>query len=103
MAQMPVQLLDWKPIIRNTLRGFASIRLGASLKIHDIALHRHVNGRCWAQLPSKPMLAQDGSVMRNPDGKIKYQPMLEWIDRPSSDRFSEAVIEAIEALHPGAV
>jgi hypothetical protein len=103
MSTMPVVLLGWKPLERNSLRGFASIRLGATLKIHDVAVHRHENGRCWAQLPAKPMLQTDGSVKRNPDGKIQYVPLLEWSDRAASDRFSEAVIAAIEAEHPGAI
>jgi hypothetical protein len=100
---MPVVLLGWKPLRRNTLQGFASIRLGATLKIHDVAVHRHENGRRWAQLPAKPILQADGSVKRDGSGKVQYAPLLEWSDRAASDRFSEAVIEAIEAQHPGAV
>ncbi len=101
-SPMPVTLLTWRSITRNTLRGFASVRLGAALKIHDIAVHRHSEGRAWAALPSKPVLMQDGSVKRGDNGKPVYAPILEWADRAASDRFSEAVIAAIEAGNPGA-
>lgn len=103
MAALPVVLLEWKPLQRNTLCGFASIRLGATLKIHDVAVHRHAGGRCWAQLPAKPMISADGTAKRDANGKVQYVPLMEWTDRAASDRFSEAVIAAIEAQHPGAV
>lgn len=99
---IPVTLLSWRPLNRNSLRGFASVRVGASLKINDVAVHRHANGKAWAQMPSKPVITHEGTVKRGPDGKIVYSPMLEWTDRGASDRFSEAVIAAIEAGNPGA-
>lgn len=102
-ARFPVTILSWKPLVRNTLRGFASIRLGASLKIHDIAIHVHDNGRSWAQLPSKPVIQQDGTVKRDGNGKIQYVPLMEWIDRAASDKFSESVIAAIKAEFPDAI
>jgi hypothetical protein len=101
--RMPVAILQWKPLSRNSLRGFASIRLGAALKIHDIAVHVHENGRRWAQLPAKPIVQQDGTVKRNADGKIQYAPMMEWADRAASDKFSESVISAIEEGFPDAL
>ena len=46
-------------------------------------------------------LETDGSVYRGTDGKPKYTPILEWTNRDTSDRFSSAVIAAIEQDHPG--
>ena len=100
-APMPVAILAWRPLVRNTLRGFASIRLGASLKINDVTVHRHESGRCWAAMPSKPVMMPDGTAKKGDNGKQLYVPILEWDSKASADRFSEAVIAALEADHPG--
>lgn len=101
-APMPVAILAWRPLTRNTLRGFATVRLGAALKINDVAVHRHENGRCWAAMPSKPVILPDGSAKIGDNGKQIYVPILEWTDRAASDRFSESVVAALEFDHPGA-
>lgn len=100
MAEMPIALLAWKPIKKNTLRGFANVRLGAALSIKDVAVHTK-NGKRWASLPSKPMLGADGNAKRSDDGKVQYVPILEWLDREVADRFSAGVIAAVEREHPG--
>jgi hypothetical protein len=99
---MPVAILTWRPLVRNTLRGFATIRLGSALKINDVAIHRHANGKCWASFPSKPVLLPDGTAKIGDNGKTMYVPILEWDSKASADRFSESVIGAVELGHPGA-
>lgn len=98
---MPVGIIAWRPLVRNTLRGFATIRLGATLKINDVTVHRHENGKCWASFPSKPIVLPDGTAKRGDNGKAMYVPILEWDNKASADRFSESVIEALEREHPG--
>ena len=95
---MPVVLLEWKPIVRNSLRGFATVRLGRSLSINDVAVHSS-NGKRWASLPSKPIVDRDGMVKKNEAGKTQYAPLLAWLDRQSADKFSEGVIAAVEASY----
>lgn len=102
-TSMPVTILSWRPLVRNTLRGFVSIRLGASLKISDITVHRHENGRRWASFPSKPVILPDGTAKRGDNGKALYVPILEWANKEAADRFSESVISALENEHPGSV
>jgi len=94
-----LSLLEWKPLARNSLRGFATVRLGKALKIADISVHC-ANGKRWASLPSKPQINGE-TVQKDDRGKIKYIPIVQWLDRESADRFSNAVIEAVEAQHPG--
>jgi hypothetical protein len=96
---LPVSLLTWKPMQRNSLRGFARIRLGRSLIISDVAIHC-AHGRRWAQAPAKPQLDKDGNAKRDEKGKIAYVPVVEWTDREAADRFSEAVIAAVEREYP---
>lgn len=93
-------LLEWKSVPRNSMRGFATVRLGKSLKIRDVIVHCN-SGRRWANMPAKPMTDRDGNPMRDDKGKIKYVPLLEWLDKESADRFSEAVVAAVEEAHPG--
>lgn len=93
-----VVLLEWKPLRRNSLMGFATVQYG-SLKISDVSVHC-LSEKLWANLPSKPQV-KDGVVLTDAAGKAKYTPILEWRSREASDRFSEAVLEAIEAAHPG--
>lgn len=96
-------LLSWKPPPKNTLRGFASIRLRNGLVINDVSVHR-ANGKAWAALPSKPMIGSDGTPIRDREtGKVRYAPILAWSDRTTSDRFSEAVVAAVGAMDPEAL
>lgn len=97
---MPLALLEWKPMNRNSLRGFATIRYG-SLKIRDVSVHNS-SGKRWANMPSKPMMGADGNAQKDTNGKIKYVPILEWESRDASDRFSEEVLAAVERENPGA-
>jgi hypothetical protein len=98
---MQLSLVSWKPMVRNTLRGFASIRLGRNLAIEEITVHCK-DGKRWASFPSKPKLDRDGNVVRNSAGKIEYVPILKWLDRAVADDFSNSVVEAVEREHPGA-
>lgn len=100
-AKFPVSLISWKPFAKNSLRGFATVRLGKSLKIADCGVHSS-HGRRWVGMPSKPMIDRDGAVVRDDRGKVKYVPLVEWTNKESADMFSEAVIEAVEREHPGA-
>ncbi len=97
---MPVTVLNWKPIKRNSLLGFAEIQLGAMI-INDVTINNSA-GRLWAGLPSKPMMDRDGNAMRDDREKIKYVPLLKWASKESGDRFSDSVIAALEEKHPGA-
>lgn len=98
---LPVTLEAWKPISKGSLRGFATIRLGKSLRIKDVTVLTS-NGRHWASMPSKPMIDRDGQTMKK-DGKQQYVPILEWTDKAAADRFSGAVVAAILAEHPDAL
>ena len=100
-SKMQLSLVGWKVLQRNTLRGFAKVRLGKSLLISDVALHCS-HGRRWAQFPAKPLLLSDGTAKKNEQGKIQYVPLLEWTDKSAADRFSEAVIDAVEKEYSGA-
>jgi hypothetical protein len=101
MKAMPVALLEWKKVEKNTLRGFAKIRMGKALIVRDVSVHTS-HGKRWASLPSKPVLNPDGTHKKDTGtGKPVYVPILEWADRDTADSFSEGVIQAVEAQYPG--
>ena len=79
-----MRLIAWKPLVKNGLRGFATVLLPIA----------------WASLPSKPQLDQDGQHKRDVNGKAAYSPILEWKDRDLSDRFSQAVVALVRAEYP---
>jgi hypothetical protein len=94
-----MRLVSWKPLIKNSLRGFATVELPIGLKIIDCPILVGPNGP-WASLPSKPVLDRDGKHAK-PDGKPQCSAVLEWKSRHLSERFSEAVVALIREAHPG--
>jgi len=106
IGQKPQLTLEkFRAINRNTLRGFADVRVPvggtASIVIHNIAVHRK-GERAWVSLPMKPRLTETGEQLRDQAGKATYIALLEWDSRETADRFSAKVIDLIEAKHPGA-
>src|SRR6516165_5882284 len=90
-AQSPnfqiVKCLEWRPCERNTLRGFAKIEVPAwSLIMDGVAVHPK-EGRQWAQLPSRPQIDKEGTVLRDDDGKVKYAKILEFADKKAAWAF----------------
>ena len=100
-APMTVTIIEWRPVAKATLRGFATVRLG-SLLIRDVSVHR-TGERPWAALPSKPSIdSRTGSARRDEQGKIVYVPVLHWETRAASDRFQAGLLAALETAYPGA-
>ena len=88
MAKHALEVVDWKPCERNTLRGFATIKIRElRLVVHDVALHER-NGTRWAQLPGKPTL-KDGKPITGDDGRIRYVPIFT-TDRPRHSDFDSS-------------
>jgi hypothetical protein len=102
MSDLPISLVDWRPLRRNSLCGFATVRIGKSLKVRDVTVHNS-NGKRWATFPSKPIIDSAGNVKRTTDGKVQYVPILEWLDRETADKFSAGVIAAVEREFPHAL
>ena len=91
----PVVLISWKAIRKNTLRGFAKIRLGKSLIITDVPVN-NFSGRLYAGLPSKPILDANGVHKKAENGKAQWARIIEWADKDSDARFSDAVVAAVK-------
>ena len=94
---------DFRPYRRNTLRGFATIRIAElKLTVHDVAIHQKAASR-WAQPPAKPQIGKDGTAVKDHTGKIQYVTILELDDRETRDAFSHECIGAVLTVAPHAL
>jgi hypothetical protein len=103
-ANGPLELLDFKPLRKGTLRGFARVRIvPIELDIADVVIGQGGrDGRVWALLPSKPMVDRNGAVMRDAEGRVRYAPILGWASEARQQAFSCRVAELAVAAHPEA-
>jgi hypothetical protein len=103
MSKLTVTCSDFKPLARNTLRGFAMIHITEMrMVIHDVAIHQKGDAR-WAQLPAKHLIDKAGVALRDKTtGKINYSNIIEFADRATRDAFLAAVIAAVLKREPTA-
>ena len=94
-----MRILDWRPLRRNSLLGFAKVELPSGMVIADVTVLIGERGP-WASPPSKPMIDRDGIVLRDEKNKIRYQPIIEFTSKGVRDRFSTAIIAALRLAHP---
>jgi hypothetical protein len=100
-SKLTVSCHAFRPLHRNTLRGFAEIRIDElRLTVRDIAVHERGDSR-WAQLPAKPQV-RDGELVHDSDGKIQYFHLMNFDNRAVSDAFSAAVVRAVLEFAPAA-
>jgi hypothetical protein len=93
-GKLSIVCVDWRPLRKNTLLGFARIHIGElDLTIHDVAVHEKADRR-WAALPARPRI-RDGAVVTDDDGKVQYSPILEFSRREVRDAFSQRVVDAV--------
>jgi hypothetical protein len=101
-GKLNIRCVDWRPLHKNTLCGFASIRIAElDLVVHDVAVHAK-GDRLWAQLPARPWI-KDGAVVTGDDGKVQYSPILEFSRPEVREAFSRAVIRAVSERFPNAL
>lgn len=99
---MTFEIKNWKPLVRNTLCGFADVTMPSGMTIAEISIHSQ-GGKAWASPPSKPMIDRNGRVLRDDGGKIRYSPIITFPSRDLRNRWSDAVVEAVRAAHPKAL
>jgi hypothetical protein len=100
MSALPCQVADWKPRTAGTLRGFFTVIPPSGLVLHELMLH-HRDGTWWLSFPSKPMLSPEGTVLREPDGKVRYgAPLISFASRSARERFTEQVLAALREALP---
>jgi hypothetical protein len=98
-----IDALRQRPLRRNTLVGFAQVRIvELRMIIADVAVHEKANSR-WASLPSKPVLDHAGVAQRDAaTNKIRHVTILEFDSPAVRAVFSTAAIAAVLAAFPDA-
>jgi hypothetical protein len=94
-----MRLVTWKPLIKGSVHGFATIELPIGLKLIDCPILIGRDGP-WASLPSKPQVDKQGRQKADVNGKRAFEPVLEWRDRGLADRFSAAVVDLGRQAYP---
>jgi hypothetical protein len=79
-----IRIIDWKPVRKNSLCGFAKIEQPSGMVIADVTILNSERGP-WASPPSKPMISGDGMVMKDAAGKIRYSPFIEFSSKKSAN------------------
>jgi hypothetical protein len=102
MSNPPFVIEDFVRVERNTLRGFAKVRIPSGIIFHDVAIHRQADV-AWASPASKPLLNRDGQHMKDASGKAQWVPIVSFTSRELRDKFSAAVIDALRASRPEAL
>jgi hypothetical protein len=98
-----VVIEDFRALRKNSLRGFVRVRLLSGMILHDVAIHAGSDNKAWAAPPSKAMIDREGHVLRDPDGKVRYVPMIAFATKEHRDRFSAVVVGAVREMHPEAL
>jgi hypothetical protein len=91
---------DWRPLERNTLRGFVTLTLDPiGIVIRECTLHRVADGREWIGLPARRQTNKDGSPRIDPNtNKPAWTPLVEIPNKEARARFQKAALAAVHAL-----
>src|SRR5580658_8777818 len=83
-----ITVYNWKPLDHGSLRGFLTLTLPSGLVIHNCQL-LEAGGRQWVGLPSRRFLMADG--------KVHYEPIIEFATRKARRNFERTALEVVEA------
>jgi hypothetical protein len=92
-------IVEFTPMAKNSLVGFATVRAPSGLIFHDTAVHRKGDS-IWASPASKPMVDRNGAAMKDSEGKVRYTPVVSFSDKTVRNKWSTAVIDALRQQRP---
>ena len=87
-AARSIQISDWRPHEKNTLRGFFTITLQSGMIIHDVMLHEKAENR-WISFPAREWTDQQNQK--------QFVRFIDFRDRATADRFRDQVLAALDA------
>jgi hypothetical protein len=85
---------EWRPLERDTLKGFLALALPSGLTLRECLLHKK-DGRRWVGLRGRPQIDAMGRHLSEPAGKRLYLPIVEIPDRGQRERFQRAALAAV--------
>ena len=101
MADVRLRLIDWRPVRKGRLYGFASVEFQPiGLQMREIPVLRGERDEPWACVPTKPRLDGNRQQQREVDGAPRYDRILGWSTRRRESDFSAAVVALVRRRHP---
>ena len=88
-----IEIAEWKPHTKNTLRGFLSVTLPSGMVIHNLTLHEKGDAR-WVGLPAREWTDNQGEK--------QYAKLIEFTTRAIADRFRDEILLALDRYLGGA-
>lgn len=79
--------------------GVVDVILSSGLVLHRCSVFAK-DDRVWAAPPSKQVIGRDGTVQRAPDGKVRYEATVSFVDRQTQERWSTGVVDAFRLAYP---
>jgi DNA-binding cell septation regulator SpoVG len=80
--------------------GFLSVETASGLIIHNLKLMRGPEGLLWIGMPDAKRRDRDDRLVLGDDGKVIWDPIIEFRNHKVRDRFNEVVLEALRRAHP---
>lgn len=81
-----MNISEWRPVIKNTLRGFFTVTLPSGITIYECTLHEK-GGREWIAFPARQYTGKDGEQ--------KWQRLISINDKTRLKVFSAEVLQAL--------
>lgn len=97
MTQVIIE--EFKPIRKNSLLGFAKVRMPSGLIFNDCPVCT-TNGKVWASPASKPAMTSAGTQLIGANGKPVWQHIVDFASKELRGKWSDAVIAALRQSHP---
>jgi hypothetical protein len=88
---------NWRPVEKNTLKGFFTLRLASGLVINGCSLHEK-NVQHWVGLPGAPQLDASGQHRTDLAGKKLYSPAVEITGKTARERFRAEALGAVDRM-----
>jgi hypothetical protein len=98
MMASRVKLLEWRPLADGSLLGFAKIQFSSGLIVAEIGIHR-TGSKSWAAPPSRPWF-KGTELILDEAGKLRWQPLLEFMNHGTRASWSRQCVAAVRAEHP---
>jgi len=94
------RLRRWFARRSGALVGFCSVDFPSGIIINDLRVMTGSRG-LWVAMPVQKQIDREGRPRREINGKSVYDPIIEFRDRATADRFSATILDLIRTAQPG--
>ncbi len=85
-----MKIIDFRSVRKGSLVGFCAVEMPSGMIIRDVGIFEK-DGSTWASPPSRQFTANDG--------KVRYQPIVEFTTKEIRDKWTNAVRDAFLAAY----